>query len=619
MNIPHSRGQWVRVSTKDPCPVCKRGGWCAVTADGTVAKCMRIEAGSYRSGQDPSGRYWLHRLDGTTRPDPPSGPHDGPVAERAAPDTLHAVYDAMLAGLPLSQAHRDGLRKRGLTDSEIDRRLYRTLPSDARARVRLAGELAERWPDAVLSVPGIVCRESGGRRYLSIAGKGLLVPVRDPAGHIVAAKIRRDDPLPPDVQRYYYLSSVKSGGPGPGAPPHVPLGTTGPCPCVRLTEGELKADVAYLLSGLPTISAPGVSHWRTCLPVLRQLGTQSVVLAFDNDAATNPIVGRALSECWDGLSAEKYDVLLERWGTEHKGIDDALAAGAAVSTLAGDKALDAVAETVAAATAGDEPAPPDPLDRLPDLLRDGGAEALFRERELLQALARLSIENPAEWACVRTRLRSADVRLRDLEAALAPLRQAVRAKRPLPDAAGEYRISGGRIVHTRQTQAGPVDVPLSNFAARIVSLTTHDDGVERAIHLAIEGELADGTPLPRVEIAAADFARMEWTIPAWGTRAVVCAGRGTADHLRAALQLLSGDVPHRVVFGHLGWRELGGRWLYLHSGGAIGADGPVAGVETAPPEALARYVLPAPPTGEQLRRAVRASLALLHLAPGRVA
>jgi hypothetical protein len=164
-----------------------------------------------------------------------------------------------------------------------------------------------------------------------------------------------------------------------------------------------------------------------------------------------------------------------------------------------------------------------------------------------------------------------------------------------------------------------VDVALCNFEACIVAQTTVDDGAERSIRLAVEGVLCDGTPLPRVEIAAADLAGMTWVVPAWGTRAVVAAGRGTADHLRCALQLLSGDVPCRTVFAHLGWREIGGRWHYLHAGGAIGPDGPAADIEVSPPDALARYVLPPPPSGEDLRRALRASLALWDLGPRRVA
>ena len=40
---------------------------------------------------------------------------------------------------------------------------------------------------------------------------------------------------------------------------------------MRITEGELKADIAYVASGVPTISFPGVDSWRVVVPVLREL------------------------------------------------------------------------------------------------------------------------------------------------------------------------------------------------------------------------------------------------------------------------------------------------------------------------------------------------------------
>ena len=103
-------------------------------------------------------------------------------------------------------------------------------------------------------------------------------------------------------------------------------------------------------------------------------------------------------------------------------------------------------------------------------------------------------------------------------------------------------------------------MPLCNFAARIVERIIVDDGAERTTRLAVEGRLADETPLARAEINADDFAWMRWPLAQWGTRAVVYAGGGTADHLRVALQLLSGDVPTRTVFAHFGWRQIADRW-----------------------------------------------------------
>jgi hypothetical protein len=111
---------------------------------------------------------------------------------------------------------------------------------------------------------------------------------------------------------------------------------------------------------------------------------------------------------------------------------------------------------------------------------------------------------------------------------------------------------------------------------------------------------------------------MRWPVERWGTRAVVLAGASTADHLRCALQLLSGDVPRRTVYAHTGWREIDGAWCYLHAGGAIGPDGPIPGVEVELPDPLAGFVLPDPPTGQELVEAVRASFRVIDVGPDRI-
>src|SRR5207248_772092 len=93
-----------------------------------------------------------------------------------------------------------------------------------------------------------------------------------------------------------------------------------------------------------------------------------------------------------------------------------------------------------------------------------------------------------------------------------------------------YFEEGGCICRNAPTKDGPVVIPLSNFAARIVEDVVHDDGAEQARRLIVEGKMANGSPLLRAEVFAADFAAMNWTVPAWGTRAVVHAGLGTKDH-----------------------------------------------------------------------------------------
>ena len=137
--------------------------------------------------------------------------------------------------------------------------------------------------------------------------------------------------------------------------------------------------------------------------------------------------------------------------------------------------------------------------------------------------------------------------------------------------------------------------------------------------LEIEGQLEDGPPLPRVEVPADHLAGMGWVIPTWGVSPIIRAGNGTFDHLRVALQVLSGNVPSRVVYAHTGWRFENGQWLYLHAGGAIGGTGAFEGIDVSLPGELCRYELPDPPEGERRIAAIRASLGLLNgLAPDRI-
>lgn len=178
---------------------------------------------------------------------------------------------------------------------------------------------------------------------------------------------------------------------------------------------------------------------------------------------------------------------------------------------------------------------------------------------------------------------------------------------------GPYKVQHGAIYRIKRRDDGYEEIPLCNFVARIVEETIRDNGLERTMTFTIEGELADGRPLPRIEVAADKFGSLNWITAEWGTRAVVYAGNGVKEHLRTAIQILSlqmGDIPRRTVYAHLGWRKIGSKWLYLHNGGAIG-DTADECVEVNACAQLANYILPTLPEGEQLKNAIRASMRLL--------
>ena len=619
----NGRDDWLRVTASAPCPICKHPDWCCVTADGKLARCMRIPEGAFKTAEQKDGSpYYLHRLDGPP-PAGPSSPRLPPGAEalRAGPDLLHAVYSALLGALILSQRHRENLRGRGLSPDEIELRCYRSLPE--RGRTRAARDLYERFCDPLLTVPGFFHKAGADSRpYFCIAGRpGLLIPVRDSSGRILALQLRRedDDPGP----RYTYLSSKSKGGPGPGTPAHVPLGVPGSADVVRLTEGALKADVAQALTGLPTIGAPGAASWGKARGDLQQLGSRTVRLAFDADAWENPTVARALAACSRALEDQGLAVELERWDNadgKTKGIDDLLVTGRVPELLTGDGARDAIREAVAAATAGEVSYRPDEMQRVEAILAEGGPQALFADRRALEALAHLQLSDPGTYVAFKLRHKGL-LPARELAAAVKPLLSKVAGERPaiLLDVAG-YRVAGGCLVRRQEKDNVAVEVPLCNFTASIVEYVISDDGAQESSYYVVAGTLADGRALPPVRVPESKFDELAWVTTSWGGLAIIYAGQGTRDHLRVAIRLNSRNATRRRVYAHTGWRFIDNRWHYLHAGGAIGPEGPAPDVEVALPPALENFLLPPPPAGEARAAAIRASLALLRdgLIPDRI-
>ncbi len=179
-----------------------------------------------------------------------------------------------------------------------------------------------------------------------------------------------------------------------------------------------------------------------------------------------------------------------------------------------------------------------------------------------------------------------------------------------------YGVEDGAITYSKRTRDGDVAVRLCNFSARIVRAIERDDGVEKLGALAIEGRLASGEQLPAVTVPPERFGSLDWVLANWAPRgAIISAGFGNRDHLRCAIQSLSGTFDRDCVYAHLGWCKIGEVHVYLHAGGAIGPNGCLEGVDVELPDTLCRFALPPPPYGDELREAVRRSLLLLDVAP----
>jgi hypothetical protein len=175
---------------------------------------------------------------------------------------------------------------------------------------------------------------------------------------------------------------------------------------------------------------------------------------------------------------------------------------------------------------------------------------------------------------------------------------------------GPYEAKNGGIYWNRRGENGEVkSSKLTNFVANIVEDITLDDGsgVVQRVYLI-------DTPHGQARVEAEDFLSLTWVDQVLGARAIITPGATLRGHAAVAIKTLSKPVA-RTIYRHVGWRWIGGEMLFLHAGGAIGANGPVTGIEVDPESPnLANYRLPAP---GNVKAAVRASLDLVKLATDR--
>jgi hypothetical protein len=154
-------------------------------------------------------------------------------------------------------------------------------------------------------------------------------------------------------------------------------------------------------------------------------------------------------------------------------------------------------------------------------------------------------------------------------------------------------------------------VQLSNYRAEVTTNIMLDDGVEAKREFEIAAELL-GQRL-QFMLSASEFARMDWPIERMGSAAITFPNQ--RNYALAAIQSRSMTAEERCIYTHTGWRNIDGRWRFLHTGGAIGENGAVPGVNVRLTGPLGRYELRLPANADELRNAVRSSLRLAQLGP----
>lgn len=309
LNFKSASGQELRAD----CPFCNdRKGHLYVNLSKGVWHCVKCHASGW---VDVNGNV---RLSGYART------HWVRSEEKPYPsaDRLHQVYSTLIGLLGLSFFHRRHLygKRRRMTPLDVAAAQYRTLPAQDEVRRYIAGRVAETVDPG--GIPGFFRCEGGW----SLAGPpGLMIPVRDWEGRVRGFQIRTDR----GKQKYVWFSSSNPEKYPGGAKVRVTCHVAGPrAERVWITEGPLKADIAAKFLNETVTAVPGVALWRATglLGDLKAHGVSEAVIAYDADAATNPVVAKNARELGDALQTSGIRVLYA-WWEEEKGLDDLFLAG----------------------------------------------------------------------------------------------------------------------------------------------------------------------------------------------------------------------------------------------------------------------------------------------------
>jgi len=254
----------------------------------------------------------LHKSRHTLKPQPTPT-----QTTKADADHLHAIYSRLLSLLSLEPSHRADLRRRGLSNAEIERIGFASMPSRQDA-VAVVEHLA---PLDLEGAPGFF-REAGRCQMVNYDNR-YFVPYRDVRGRIVGMQLKEIN------KKYIWFSSLeRPGGTGSGSPLHFARPELINDE-ILLTEGALKASVISYFTHSPVIAAAGVQIFpsdfaqtlKAEFPQLRR-----VTVTFDSDLFEKHQVFAALERLITQLERARFNVRVRTWADGFKGYDDYLAA-----------------------------------------------------------------------------------------------------------------------------------------------------------------------------------------------------------------------------------------------------------------------------------------------------
>lgn len=266
-------------------------------------------------------------------------------------DMLDLFYKNFLNQLVLKKEHYEDLKRRGLSDCDIESGLYRSCPSYGRVtfvenaliksiNIDSSEKALNFWKQKFNElggmIPGVYFEAKNNCFKMVKLQNGYFIPVKDIQGRITALRIRLNKPN--DLKneklfsKYIWFSSknmpLGCGVSNTNQIHYVGFDSADETPeTVCLTEGELKAIISSKYSSKAFLSVAGVNNTSKLPEVFKFLkshGTKKIAIAIDMDYKTNVHVANARAKIKEIIETQELEAILLNWDEKYKGIDDYL-------------------------------------------------------------------------------------------------------------------------------------------------------------------------------------------------------------------------------------------------------------------------------------------------------
>lgn len=260
---------------------------------------------------------------------------------------LDFVYRSVLDNLTLTDSHRHQLEEiRKINRGDIDFIRFKSLSQGQNISTKVIKDMKkEGIPMTELKgVPGFFqIKGRNKNNWLHINFNGIIIPIRDIDGYIVALQLRLDS-IKKNQQRYLWFSSSFAdgsnldshsiNGSGIGSPLSVMAPTSDKiAPTIFITEGVFKSQKIVEHFSSYSISVQGITNWRGIEKVIRKIDRKlkancNIVIAFDSDYQNNLAVLNQINTLKDTLTVEfpvktRHDLInIISWDKFYSGIDD---------------------------------------------------------------------------------------------------------------------------------------------------------------------------------------------------------------------------------------------------------------------------------------------------------